>query len=616
LFLQIWEEIEGDILNSVLTTQFAPRQIVSFGYLEKEEGKMYAIMRFAKLKSWGEIGGVGAHHSRDRTTPNANSSIENLWLERPTESIVEGVRDRLKNIKIRKNGVLAYEFLLSASPEFFRPEAGGYGQFDRQKVDTFNEKSMEWLRDIFGSENIVSAICHLDEASPHIQAVVTPVDRSTGKLNARGWTGGREKLEELQDTFAEALTPLGLERGIKGSRSTHTRISEFYASVEAARPPDMPKIEVERPPMLLSGTARDAWAETEGQRLEEIIQPRLQPMADQAAAGKLERKRREEYEQTLLDLRRSTESIRDIPLVQVLSAAGYSRDKDDSAKWRGPAGVISIDIKNGKSRFFNHSNQKGGGGAIDLSIHLFGFDFKGAVAWLGSEFRPGLAVGAALHSVREVAIEAARQPTPLPVPDALTWPRARDYLIKIRGLSPKAVDILHEKGRIFSDGFANLAFVYTHLKTGEGVGCELRGTDPEIPWKGFRGVKKATGFWIRKRNSREVVIVESAIDAISFAQLHPDRICDVVSLGGVGVAQARQIAQEANKTGRILTIGFDCDMAGDQVAAIIHREFPQTQRLVSTKGKDWNEELLKSPLRFQSNPAPSAPDFSFPSSRF
>ena len=79
---------------------------------------MYAIMRFEKLKSWGEIGGVGAHHSRDRTTPNANPSIENLWLERPTESIVEGVRDRLKNIKIRKNGVLAYEFLLAGSPEF------------------------------------------------------------------------------------------------------------------------------------------------------------------------------------------------------------------------------------------------------------------------------------------------------------------------------------------------------------------------------------------------------------------------------------------------------------------------------------------------------------------
>jgi DNA primase len=115
-----------------------------------------------------------------------------------------------------------------------------------------------------------------------------------------------------------------------------------------------------------------------------------------------------------------------------------------------------------------------------------------------------------------------------------------------------------------------------------------------------------------------VVIVESAIDAISFAQLHPDRICDVVSLGGVGVAQARQIAQEAKQADKILTIGFDADTAGDQVAAGIIHEFPQTQRLVPTKGKDWNEELLKSPLRFQPNPASSAsaPDFSFPSSRF
>jgi len=576
---------------------------------------MYAIMRFKKLKSWGEIGGVGAHHSRDRTTPNANSSIENLWLKRPTESIVEGVRDRLKNIKLRKNGVIAYEFLLTASPEFFRPEGGGYGQFDREKIDTFNEKSMAWVRDTFGSENIISSVCHLDEATPHLQVIITPVDPTTGKLNARGWTGGKEKLQELQDTFAEALAPLGLERGIKGSQATHTRISEFYASVVGATPPTLPEIEVETPPLLLSGSAREGWAEGEGQRLNEEIQPRLQPLADGAAATRLERKRREEMDKTLLDLRRSTESIRDIPLVQVLSAAGYTRDKDDPAKWRGPAGVISIDIKNGKSRFFNHSNQKGGGGAIDLVIHLFGFDFRGAVAWLGSEFRPDQAVSAALHTVRAVAAEAVGHPTPLPTPDASTWPRVRDYLIKIRGLSPVAIDLLHEKGRIFSDSFANACFVYTNSK-GEGIGCELRGTDPAVPWKGFRGVKKGTGFWIRKRNSREVVILESSIDAISFAQLHSDRSCDVVALGGVGVAQARLVAQEAEQAGKVLTIGFDADAAGDQAAAGIQHEFPPAQRLIPTKGKDWNDELLKS-ARFQPTQPPSShSDFSFPSSRF
>lgn len=574
-------------------------------------------MRFKKLKSWGEIGGVGAHHSRDRTTPNANSSIENLWLKRPIESIVEGVRDRLKNIKIRKNGVIAYEFLLTASPEFFRPAGGGYGQFDRRKVDDFNQKSMEWLRETFGPENIISSTCHLDEASPHLQVVVTPVDTTTGKLNARGWTGGKEKLQQLQDSFAEKVAPLGLERGIKGSRATHTRISEFYASVVAATPPPLPEIEVESPPLLLSGSAREGWAEAEGQRLNQEIQPKLQPIADQAAAGKLEKKRREETEATLLDLRRSTESIRDIPLVQVLAAAGYTLDREDSAKWRGPAGIISIDIKNGKSRFFNHSNQKGGGGAIDLSIHLFGFDFRGAVAWLGTEFRPEQAISAALHSVRAVAAEAVRHPTPLPTPDASTWPRVRDYLIKIRGLSPVAIDTLHEKGRIFSDSFANACFVYTHFKTGEIQGCELRGTDPAVPWKGFRGVKKGTGFWIKKRNSREVVVVESAIDAISFAQLHSDRSCDVVALGGVGVAQARLVALAAGRDGKILTIGFDADPAGDQAAAGVLHEFPRAQRLIPTNGKDWNDELLKSPARFQSTqPPPSHSDFSFPSSRF
>lgn len=141
---------------------------------------MYAIMRFKKLKSWGEIRGVADHHSRDRETPNADPTVANLWLRKPTAGIVQAVGDRLNGIKIRKNAVMTYEFLLTASPEFFRWEDG---EISHQKVTDFNKKAMAWLKEIFGSDNIISSVCHLDEQTPHIQAVVVPID-SRGRLNA------------------------------------------------------------------------------------------------------------------------------------------------------------------------------------------------------------------------------------------------------------------------------------------------------------------------------------------------------------------------------------------------------------------------------------------------
>lgn len=43
---------------------------------------MFAVMRFEKLKTFGNIGGVGGHCARTRETPNADPSKTKLnrWL--------------------------------------------------------------------------------------------------------------------------------------------------------------------------------------------------------------------------------------------------------------------------------------------------------------------------------------------------------------------------------------------------------------------------------------------------------------------------------------------------------------------------------------------------------
>jgi hypothetical protein len=79
---------------------------------------------------------------------------------------------------------------------------------------------------------VVNFSVHLDEQTPHIHAVVVPID-AKGKLNCRPHLGGREKLRGLQDSFAAIQKGIGLERGIQGNKAHHTTVKEFYGQAKS-----------------------------------------------------------------------------------------------------------------------------------------------------------------------------------------------------------------------------------------------------------------------------------------------------------------------------------------------------------------------------------------------
>jgi hypothetical protein len=76
--------------------------------------------------------------------------------------------------------------------------------------------------------------------------------------------------------------------------------------------------------------------------------------------------------------------LRAIPLETVLPLCGAQKDHDDKRKWHTPAGVLSVT----GAKFMNWNHSVGGGGAIDLVMHLHHLDFKAAVDWLAHHF-PG-----------------------------------------------------------------------------------------------------------------------------------------------------------------------------------------------------------------------------------
>jgi Plasmid recombination enzyme len=206
----------------------------------------YGICRIKKLHA-SNLTPSAQHVERKRTTLNADPERQHICIigEGNLETLV---RERIgkENIsKIRKNAVMAVEFVLTASPEYFRPsDPSQYGDWEVQKLEAFQTTAQKWLLEKYG-DRIVKAELHLDEATPHIHAYFVPID-DRGKLNCRGLFGTRSKLSKLQDSFAKAMSPLGLERGIQGSKAVHTDIKKYYTTVNRFQGLSMSMEEIER----------------------------------------------------------------------------------------------------------------------------------------------------------------------------------------------------------------------------------------------------------------------------------------------------------------------------------------------------------------------------------
>lgn len=188
----------------------------------------YAIYRTAKLGSFGEIGGSLSHTYRTRPTPNADES--RIHLNKHIFETYNQCFDALKNAipeKRRSNAVLCIEHLITASPDW-----NGWGT---KKEEEFFKKSLEFLNNKYGKENVIACSIHRDETTPHLIVYVVPIDEKGG-LNAKKWLGGRAKLSQTQTDFANEVKNLGLERGLENSKARHKTIKQFYAEIEKPTP--------------------------------------------------------------------------------------------------------------------------------------------------------------------------------------------------------------------------------------------------------------------------------------------------------------------------------------------------------------------------------------------
>jgi hypothetical protein len=285
------------------------------------------------------------------------------------------------------------------------------------------------------------------------------------------------------------------------------------------------------------------------------------------------------------DLRRRAAVVREVPLEAVLIYRGEIQDRRDRSKWHTEQGSLSVT----GPKFMNWQRAHGGGGAIDLVMHLAGVDYRTAVQWLEHHLAVGhLAVDAPVSSSSEQRTFTKRDGTlRLPVRNDRMLGRVRRYLAERRHLSPSLIGPLIQSGRLYADNRANAVFLLVAGKANRPIGAELRGTGPQA-WRGMApGTRKNLGyFWVGRKGSRGIVLCESAIDAISCFQIHPERICISTS----GVRTNPQWLPTLLAHGYTIHCGFDADKPGDNAATRMIAFHPKINRL-RPPSHDWNDAL-------------------------
>ena len=220
----------------------------------------YAILRFAKYKG-PEIGHIEAHNERTKEKYASNPDVDttrshmNFHLVTPRWSYEQEIRHRIRmaGCRVRKDSVKFVDTLVTVSPEFAKAH-------EPEMPEYFN-RAFEFLKERIGEENIISAVVHMDEKTPHLHATVVPIvagervrrkregerkyETKSGPRLSADDVMRRTKLHEYQNSYAAAMEPFGLQRGIVGSTAKHQANSDYYRQQVIRYEEDIAKLQAD-----------------------------------------------------------------------------------------------------------------------------------------------------------------------------------------------------------------------------------------------------------------------------------------------------------------------------------------------------------------------------------
>ena len=160
----------------------------------------YAIMRIEKRKL-GAVGRICRHNERLKTEYKSNPDIDpertkdNYHIIGPCRNYRKAVLDKIEaaGAKMRKDSVVLQDCFIGATPEWIRSKPP-------EEQRQYFEHAVRFFEQKFGKQNIISAVVHMDEATPHMHLCFVPITKDN-RLSSKELIGGPQGLSKLQDQF-------------------------------------------------------------------------------------------------------------------------------------------------------------------------------------------------------------------------------------------------------------------------------------------------------------------------------------------------------------------------------------------------------------------------------
>lgn len=198
----------------------------------------FLVLHMDKFKK-SDVRGIQSHNLRERKS-RSNPDIDygrsagNYELHQGAspnyaECIQRRIDDLLLTKAVRKDAVHMCGLIVSSDREFFL-------KIGQEETQRFFAESAAFLAEFVGEENVISAMVHMDEATPHMHFMHVPVTRD-GRLSANSiYT--RDSLKMLQTEFHRHLHSKGfdIQRGVEqepGAKKRHLNTREFKQQQEA-----------------------------------------------------------------------------------------------------------------------------------------------------------------------------------------------------------------------------------------------------------------------------------------------------------------------------------------------------------------------------------------------
>lgn len=140
------------------------------------------------------------------------------------------------NLEKRKNSTEAIEMIFSVSNEFFEDN-------DKEKIRIFANRTLKFLKEQFGQEQIAHVALHVHETTPHIHAMIVPwvIQTKRGKFDSEPFNMiktsmfTRKYLSDLQAHYWNIFSDFKLNSLEKKTDKKHTTLREYYQRLISER---------------------------------------------------------------------------------------------------------------------------------------------------------------------------------------------------------------------------------------------------------------------------------------------------------------------------------------------------------------------------------------------